>query len=206
MKSIKMSFCKRLILLIPLLLFSSCSSTKLTPLPADAVVLAFGDSITFGTGAFPDESYPARLQGLIGRRVVNAGIPGETTAEGLARLPGVLEQEKPPLMILCLGGNDFLRRMDDRQTEGNLREIVRTAQERGVQVVLVGVPKLGFFVQTHPMYKEIASSLNLPYDGKALQRIESDRALKADPVHPNAAGYLELAKAVESLIRKLGAV
>ncbi|HWI39923.1 MAG TPA: GDSL-type esterase/lipase family protein [Verrucomicrobiae bacterium] len=200
------ALCARSLLIFPLLLLVSCSSPKLSPLASDAVVLAFGDSITFGTGASPEEAYPVRLEGMIGRRVVNAGVPGETTAEGLARLPEVLEREKPSVMILCLGGNDFLRRIDERETAENLRRLVLAAKERGVPVVLVGVPKLGFFLQTHPLYKELASELQLPYEGKVVQRVLSDNALKSDPVHPNAAGYHEMAKGVAELLRKSGAI
>jgi len=111
----------------------ACSSTARLPrLDNDDVVVAFGDSITFGTGANREESYPAVLEKLIGRRVVNAGVPGEVTADGLSRLPEILAREKPALLILCHGGNDLLRRLNDQQTADNIRKMIRLARQRGL--------------------------------------------------------------------------
>ena len=105
------------------------------------VIVAFGDSLTYGTGASENESYPAVLAQLIGRKVVRAGVPGEVTAQGLARLPEVLEEHRPSLVIVCLGGNDMLRKVGDPEIVQNLRAIVRALRERSVAVVLVGVPR-----------------------------------------------------------------
>ncbi|HEY6837915.1 MAG TPA: arylesterase [Geobacteraceae bacterium] len=184
-----------------------CSPTTALPaLPADAVVLAFGDSITYGTGAAAQESYPAVLAVLINRRVVNAGVPGEITSEGLARLPEVLDREKPALLILCHGGNDILRHLDERQTAENLRAMVRLARERGIAVVLLGVPAFSLSLTPPPFYREVATETGIPFDGKSLPRILGKGSLKSDYIHPNAAGYRELAQAVAKLLRKNGAL
>ena len=106
------------------------SGAGLPLLAKDAVILAFGDSLTFGTGAAPGESYPAVLERLVGRRVVNEGIPGEITGEGLERLPEVLRREKPALLILCHGANDLLRFLDKRRAAANLRAMIRLAREK----------------------------------------------------------------------------
>ncbi|SNB45246.1 arylesterase [Geobacter sp. DSM 9736] len=198
---------RKILVSIWLLLLVSCSDTPtLPPLPTDGAILAFGDSLTYGTGAAAGESYPEVLETLIRRRVINAGIPGETTAEGLVRLPALLEEQKPRLMVLCLGGNDFLRRMDEDQTEKNLKAMVGAARERGVPVVLLGVPKPGVFLKAHSMYCNIAGQFALPYEGKSLQRVLGDTSLKSDPIHPNAAGYRELAEAVAKVLKKSGAL
>jgi acyl-CoA thioesterase-1 len=189
------------------LLALACSSVeKLPTLAPDAVILAFGDSITFGTGAGDGESYPAVLGNLIGRRVVNAGVPGEVTAEGLARLPELLEKEKPTLMVLCHGGNDLLRHLDRSQTGDNLRAMIRLARERGASVVLVAVPSPDLSLSPPPFYDEVAKELGVPCERKALARILGNGALKSDYIHPNAAGYRKLAEAVAGLLKKSGAL
>src|SRR5512145_436582 len=125
---------------------------KLERLAPDAVVLAFGDSLTHGTGAAEDESYPAQLEKLIGRRVVRAGVPGEASAQALARLPAALDEHAPRLLLLCIGGNDFLRRLGHAQAEKNLRAMVQLARSRGVDVLLIGTPEPGLSVTPPRFY------------------------------------------------------
>jgi acyl-CoA thioesterase-1 len=194
-------------LLVLALFAAACSSGPQLPrLAPDAVVLAFGDSLTFGTGAEPAESYPERLQALIGRKVVSSGIPGEVSAAGLARLSAELDETRPQLVILCHGGNDLLRKLDDTQTANNVRAMVGLARAHGAAVVLIGVPKPGLLPSTAAFYADIAGELHLPYEGGALRKILADNGLKSDLVHPNAAGYARLAQAVADLLKKAGAV
>ncbi len=196
------------ILLLLLVFLAGCGPgvPKLPPLAQDAVILAFGDSITYGSGAGEGESYPSVLQGLVGRTVINAGVPGETTAESLVRLPAVLEEQNPQLIILCIGGNDFLRGMDERQAADNIRAMIRMAREKGVEVVLVGVPKFGIMLSPPEFYRKIAAEFRLPYEGEVMHKILLNRDLKSDEVHPNAKGYRLFAEAVAELLRKSGAV
>jgi len=190
-----------------LFLLAACrQAPKLSPLPEEAVVLAFGDSLTFGTGAQADESYPAVLSTLIGRRVINAGVPGEISAEGLSRLPRVLEETRPALMILCLGGNDFLRRLDEKRARDNLRAMVRLARSQGVEVVLIAVPKLGFGLQIPDFFRQMAEKEEILLDEQSLERIFSNAALKSDSIHPNAAGYRQIAESLAKMLRRSGAI
>ena len=182
------------------------SSQKLEKLSSDAVVLAFGDSLTFGTGVSPGESYPAQLEALIGRKVVNAGVPGEVSATGLERLPGMLDEVKPAMLLLCHGGNDFLRKMDEAQAAQNVRSMVRLARERNIQVVLIATPKPTIPPSVPVFYREIAAEARIGLVETVVKDVVSDRSLKSDFVHPNAAGYREIAKAVEKALKKGGAV
>jgi acyl-CoA thioesterase-1 len=190
-----------------LLLASGCGQrAKLAPLPADAVVLAFGDSLTFGTGARESESYPAQLSRLAGRRVVREGVPGEVSAVGLKRLPGALDEHQPRLLLLCHGGNDFLRRLPKAEAAANVRAMIQLARSRGVEVLLIGTPEFGFLLTPPDFYAEIAKEFGIPYEGEVLGKILRDSNLKSDQVHPNAAGYRLMAERIYELLKKSGAV
>jgi acyl-CoA thioesterase-1 len=175
-------------------------------LASDAVVLAFGDSLTFGTGASEDESYPAQLETLIGRQVVRAGVPGEVTAQALERLPAALDQHAPRLLLLCIGGNDFLRRLGNQQAERNVREMVKLATSRGIAVMLIGTPEPGFTVSPPAFYAGIATEFRVPYEEGIIGQVLKDASLKADPIHPNARGYRLIAERLAEQLRQSGAI
>ena len=179
---------------------------KLERLPAEAVVLAFGDSLTYGTGAGEGDSYPEQLERLIGRRVVRAGVPGEVTTQALARLPALLDEHAPKLVLLCIGGNDFLRRLGKAQAEQNVREMVKLARGRGVEVLLIGTPEPGFSVTPPGFYALIAEEFGLPYEGEVIGEVLRDASLKADPIHPNAQGYRIIAERIAEALKASGAL
>ena len=192
---------------VVLLLIWGCGERpKLERLPGDAVVLAFGDSLTYGTGADERDSYPAQLALLIGRTVARAGVPGEISGDGLKRLPEALDEHQPRLLILCHGGNDFLRRLSRQQVAANVRAMIRLAKERGVEVVLIGTPEPGLAVSAPEFYAEIARELRVPYEDGVIGQILRDSSLKSDPIHPNARGYRLIAERLAGLLKKAGAI
>jgi acyl-CoA thioesterase-1 len=193
-------------LLIAAVLTACGPRHKLEKLDSSAVVLAFGDSLTYGTGANQSESYPAVLERAIGRKVVNAGVPGETSAQGLERLPALLDEVKPRLLILCHGGNDFLRRLDEAAAASNVRAMIRMAREKGIGVVLVATPKPGLPPSVPTFYGEIAAEQKIPFEEAVIRAVLFDNRLKSDMVHPNGEGYSQIAGAVEKLLRKSGAL
>ena len=205
--AINSNMLKRILLylsIIPLLmLLASCSSQpELSRLPPDATILAFGDSLTYGSGAKRDESYPAVLSRLTGLEVINAGIPGEVTSEGLARLPDVLDDVQPQLMIICHGGNDMLRQQGLQRAEKNLRSMIQLAQQQGVSVVLMAVPKPGVLLSSADFYEVIAEDMQIPFEGDVVADVLSKRSLKSDLIHPNAKGYDIIAEALFQLMKE----
>ena len=199
----------RLLGILALTLALAGCGSKSPPLPnvgAGDVILAFGDSLTYGTGAAAEESYPQVLAQMIGREVIGAGVPGETTIGGLARLADLLEELRPKIMLLCLGGNDMLRKVDPAVTERNLRAMIDMAKQRGVAVVLIGVPRPGLFSGNAPYYETLASEYGLPIEDGVLKDVLYDNEFKSDPIHPNAKGYRKMAEAIAELLRGAGAL
>lgn len=174
---------------------------------AGATVLALGDSLTFGTGATPETSYPTVLARLTGWNVVNAGIPGDTSAQALARLPALLQEHSPQLVLVGIGGNDFLRRMSEKDTLANIRRICEQALAAGAQVMLIAVPApsaaavIAGSLSDHPLYQEIADSLRLPLHAKGWSTVLANAALRSDQIHANAQGYEAFANGLLSTAR-----
>ena len=179
---------------------------QLPRLNGSDTILAFGDSLTHGTGASSDTAYPAVLQQLSGYTVINAGIPGETTAEGLERLPAMLEEHHPKLVLLCLGGNDMLRQQDMTSTESNLRKIIQSIRASGANVVLIGVPEPKLFSGAPALYEKLADEFDLPYEGEIFNDVLKNPRLKSDPIHANAEGYRVVAERLAELLKEAGAL
>ena len=148
----------------------------------------------------------AKFPAIFGCIIELSGIPGEVSAAGLARLPDVLEATQPQLVVLRHGGNDFLRKLPDGEAAANVRAMVRLAREKGIPVVLLGVPKPGLAPAPAAFYAEIAQEFAVPYEGAILKTVLTDNALKSDWVHPNANGYARMAAAVADLLKKARAL
>jgi len=191
-----------------LVALAGCEDTTgaLRPLSARDVVLAFGDSLTSGTGARRDESYPSVLSSLIDRTVVNGGVPGEITSSGLRRLPALLDEHQPALVILIHGGNDMLRRQPASRTAENLRAMIALVREHGADVVMMAVPRPGLLLSPAAFYGDVAGSEAVPIDDGTIARILQFPATKSDAVHPKAAGYRQMAEALADLLRAHGAI
>lgn len=189
---------RRILATLPALLLVACSQRpRGDALPPGARVVALGDSLTFGTGATPDTSYPAVLAALTGWQVDNAGVPGETAAQICDRLPDLLAEPRPALVLVLAGGNDFLRRMPEAGIRDALARCAAAARGAGVPVALLPVPRLGWGgLATAPLYAETAEALRVPLVDAGLADLLADRSLRADAVHLNAQGYAAMARRI----------
>jgi acyl-CoA thioesterase I len=189
------------------LLLAACDRAPTLPrLEPHDVIVAFGDSLTHGTGASAGDAYPAVLAALTGRTVINAGVPGDTTSSGLERLPAVLDEHKPRLVLLCLGGNDMLKKQHEAATENNLRLLVKTIRASGAEVLLIGVPEPRLFGGAPDFYERLAEELDVPLEQDVFSRVLKDNRLKSDPIHANAAGYRLVAERLAERLREAGAL
>ncbi|HET7710462.1 MAG TPA: arylesterase [Thermoanaerobaculia bacterium] len=170
---------------------------------AGSALVAFGDSLTAGYGAGAGEDYPSRLSAMIGAEVINAGVSGDTTESAMARLEGDVIARVPRIVIVGLGGNDFLRRVDPKVTESNLRSIVRRIQAGGAMVVLLGFRFPSFGPSYEKLYERVADEEECLLIPDLLDGILSDPALKSDDIHPNARGYDLMAQRVSGPLRRL---
>jgi acyl-CoA thioesterase I len=191
-----------LILLIWLLLPSKYSRVR--NLESNGTnIIAFGDSLTAGYGAGAGEDYPSDLAKLIGRDVINAGVSGDTTDSALARIDADVLQRSPRIVIVGLGGNDYLRGAPIASTEANLRTIVKQIQQAGGMVVLLGFNFPSLTASYGKMYKRVASDEHCLLIPDLLDGIIGNPSLKSDEIHPNAKGYALMAERVAGPFGKL---
>jgi acyl-CoA thioesterase I len=176
-----------------LFLLISCTSSEPPSLSGDNII-CFGDSLTFGTGAVPDQSYPARLSEMIARPVINAGIPGDTTARALLRLERDVLSQSPRIVLITLGGNDLKNGVDKQTAFKNLREIVEKIQARNALVVIGGLKVLFWDRGYADNYEKLADETGAVLVPDILGGIMGHQELMSDRIHPNGAGYEIMAK------------
>lgn len=200
-----------LIALGSLALLVACGkSARHATVPAGQTVLALGDSVTFGTGAAPGEDWPTLLAAATGWRVVNAGVPGDTALAAQDRLPALLAEHRPALVIVEIGGNDFLRRRPAAEVKQDIRRLLQAARASGAQVVLVAVPALSLMAAVAgrpsdaPLYAELADEEQVALVPEVFSAVLGDPALRADAIHPNAAGYRQMAQGLLQRLKALG--
>lgn len=189
-----------------LFVLTACSSSKLEPLGLKGTILAFGDSLTVGVGTDIESSYPSVLAELSGLEVVNSGISGETSSEGLKRLPRELDRIKPDLLILIEGGNDILRNINSSVIKENLKQMIELSKKRGIPVVLIGIPEKSLFSNSAPFYAELADEHDLVFESRLIGDLQRSPSLKSDRVHFNKLGYRKMGESIYGLLKENGAL
>lgn len=203
-------FARTLLALVVLLLAAACGGSKESPLPAGTKVLALGDSLTAPHGVRPGEDWPTLLGQRTSWTVINGGVSGDTSGGALERLPALLDEHQPKLVLVTLGGNEMLRKLPPAQTVANLGRIVDLARAAGAKVVLLATPKPSLagavFNSLSPpdFYADLAKEKKVPLIEEAIPKVLSDTALKGDQIHPNAAGHAKLGELIHADLKKIG--
>lgn len=199
-------------LLLTGLLYGCSSPPKEIAIPRGAVVIVLGDSISAGYGLNPDSAWVSHLGQTTGWQVINAGVSGDTTAQGLARLPSLLQEYRPTAVIVELGGNDMLRQVRESDIAANLVAIIGAIRAEGARPVLLAIPKPSVAgaafgaLSDAPLYADLAERAKLPLVGDAVAEVLSQGEWRIDSLHPNAQGHRELAARVVEKMRRLGLV
>lgn len=199
-------------LLLTGLLFGCSSHPKESPIPRGAVVVVLGDSITAGYGLGSDKAWVSHLGQATGWQVINAGVSGDTTLQGLARLPSLLQEHRPTAVIVELGGNDMLRQVREVEVAANLTAIITAIRAEGARPIVMAIPKPSVAAAAFgtlsdaPLYADLAERARLPLVSGAVAEVLSQGEWRIDSLHPNAQGHRELAVRVVKEMRRLGLV
>ena len=191
-------------------LLAACGEDKPDTLPSGSHVLALGDSLTAGAGVKPEQAWPDLLASRTGWLVINGGVNGDTSAAALRRLPALLEQHQPVLVLVTLGGNDMLRQHPQSETVANLGEIITLVKAQGAKPVLLATPQpsvagaLFRNLSAAGFYRKVAEAQQVPLIEDAIADVLSDPQLKGDPLHPNAAGHQLLAEKIYEALQSIG--
>jgi len=158
------------------------------------IIICFGDSLTFGTGASNGMDYPSQLERMINKPVIKAGVPGDTTAWALRRLKRDVLSKKPDVVLITLGGNDLKNGVSKDITFSNLKKIVETIQKRGAKVIIGGLKFLNKDRGFAKGYEELAEQTGAILIPNIFEGIMGNRKLMSDPIHPNDSGYTIIAQ------------
>lgn len=199
-----------ILLLAVLVLIAACSKVKEEAIPPGSRVLALGDSLTEGAGVTPAEAWPNLLASRTGWVVINGGVSGDTSGAALRRLPALLEQHDPVLVLVTLGGNDMLRHIPQQEIIANLQQILTLIKMHGAKPVLLATPNpslMGAVFQNlsaPDFYQELADAQQVPLIKDEIADVISNPQMKGDPLHPNAAGHALLSESIFEELKSIG--
>lgn len=200
------------VLIVAIVLIAACGKVEEEVLLPGSRVLALGDSLTAGVGVTPDEAWPSLLANRTGWVVINGGVSGDTSGAALQRLPELLEEHKPVLVLVTLGGNDMLRHLPQQETIANLGQILAQIKVHGAKPVLLATPKPSVAgavlrnLSAADFYREVADEHQVQLIEDAVAEVLSDPQMKGDPLHPNARGHVLLAEKLIDSMKSIGYV
>jgi acyl-CoA thioesterase I len=165
-------------------------------------IVAFGDSLVRGVGATPGNDFISLLSARVGEPIINLGVSGNTTEAANARMNEIWEHN-PKVVIVLLGGNDYLRRVPMEVTFENLGKIVDDIHAHGSAVLLLGV-RGGLLHDTYKeRFQEFAAAKKVGFVPNVLEDIIGDKSLMSDTIHPNDTGYKIIADKVAPVLERM---
>lgn len=165
-------------------------------------IVAFGDSLINGVGSTEGSDFVSLLSERIGQPIINLGVNGNTTVDGLARINKALDKD-PKIVILLLGGNDYLKKVPIDETFENLELMVKAIQKQGSMVLLLGV-RGGLLTDIFAeRFEEFAASHGVAFVPNVLDGLIAKNKYMSDAVHPNDAGYEKIADKIEPVLKRL---
>lgn len=170
--------------------------------PGGTNIICFGDSLTSGYGASEGMDYPSQLADMLDLQVINAGVPGETTARALDRLDEDVLSQDPRIVLITLGGNDLKNRVPKRKAFANLKTIVAAIQGQGALVILGGIDIPFYGRGFAEGYRELADETGAILVPNIFEGIFGRRQLMSDTIHPNNDGYRIMARRFYDAIPK----
>lgn len=184
------------------LFFIFKKSLTITNYPSSGkTIIAFGDSLVQGIGATAGNDFPSVLSKLIGESIINMGVSGNTSADGLARIEEVKAQD-PKVVLVLFGGNDFLRKVPLKETFQNIDDIVAKLQDSGAVVVLLGVRGGILSDQYDTYFEDIAEKRGALYVPNVLSGLITHNEFMSDGIHPNDKGYRKIAEKIYPVLKK----
>lgn len=200
-----------ILLIVAIVLVAACTNkTKEKAIPPGSPVLALGDSLTEGAGVTHEEAWPNLLASRTGWVVINGGVSGDTSGAALRRLPSLLEEHTPVLVLVTLGGNDMLRHIPQKETIANLEKILTLIKTHGAKPVLLATPNPSLMgaafqhLSAADFYREVAEAQQVPLLEDEIADVLSKPQLKGDPLHPSAAGHALLSEKIFEELKSIG--
>lgn len=181
---------------------NSSQNRRICDMSGDTII-TLGDSLANGYGVSENDSFATKTALNLRKRAIKRGIDGEVSSGLLSRIDSELNSQNLAAIIISIGGNDFLRKIDKATTERNIREIVRKAKAKTACVVLLGVPDGllgGLAGGVSSIYTDIAKSEGILLEKSAMPKILKQHSLKIDEIHPNSEGHAIIAENIAKLI------
>ncbi len=164
-------------------------------------IVAFGDSLVEGVGATTANDFVSLLSKLISKPIINMGVAGNTSADGLTRVESVNAQD-PKVVLVLFGGNDYLRKIPIEETFKNIDDIVMKLQSGGAVVVLLGIQGGILSDKYNEHFEEIAEKRGALYVPNVLDGVIGHGELMDDAIHPNDLGYKKIADKIFPILKK----